>query len=109
MKLLTKCVGCKEDIKVTSFASTRPDLERDLGENISVTCSNWHRKQTKHPNEVRAVENKYIVFIAFTIGIAISFTLWTFLGAVAGIAMAAPMYMYVAESKNVLTFNKYRL
>lgn len=109
MKLLTKCIGCKEDIRIKSSARTRPDLEYELGEEISVSCPHCHRKQKKHPNEVRAVENYLVSFVALIIGLFLSLILWTLLGPLAAVTISAPMYLYVAESKNVLTFNKYRL
>lgn len=109
MKLLTKCNGCKEDIKVKSYAKTRPDLERDLGENISVVCGSCHKKQITHPNQVRAIEDYKMTLFGFGMGVLVTVLLWKTLGAIGTISMGIPAMIFASESKSVSTFNRYRL
>ncbi len=109
MKLLSKCIGCNENIKIKSFATNRPDLERDLGEKITVSCKKCHRKQTVHPNEVRAVENPFMTLFGLAMGILITVLLWGMLGAIGTISMGIPAMIFASETKAVKTFNSYRL
>lgn len=109
MKLLTSCIGCKGNIYVKSSAKTRPDLEYEKGENFSVTCKECHRKQSKSPNDVKAIVTHNTTLIGVGISVIVTAALWSILGAIGTISLSIPLYMSVDETKSVATFNKYRL
>ena len=109
MKLLSNCIGCKENIPIKSSATTRPDLEYEKGETFSVSCPGCHRRQSKSPNEVRAVVSHTSAFIGVGISIIATIALWTILGAIGTISMMIPIYMSASESQNVKSFNSYKL
>lgn len=109
MKLIAYCLGCNNNIRVKSGAMTRPDLEYDKGESFMVSCPECHRKQSKTPNEVRAVVSHTPALIGVGISVIATAALWTILGAIGTISLAIPIYMSRNESTNVNAFNKYKL
>ena len=109
MNLLSTCVGCKSNIPLKSMAKTRPDLEHDKGENFSVSCPKCHRKQSKTPNEIRAVVSHKPALMGAGISLVATAFLWTFMGALATISFAIPLIMSKNESNSVRNFNRYKL
>lgn len=109
MKLLANCVGCKESIPVKSSAKTRPDLEYEKGEAFTVSCPSCHRKQSKTPNDIRAVVSHRPALIGVAISLVVTAALWTVLGAIGTISITIPLILSRLESKEVTTFNKYKL
>lgn len=67
MKLSIKCPNCRQHFYKNQNVIDRRELERKWAGKLLV-CPHCLRKQTIHPNEVRAVSRKWIGMIAFGIG-----------------------------------------
>jgi hypothetical protein len=67
MRLSIKCPNCRQHFHKNQNVLDRRELERKW-EGKLLVCPHCLRKQTIHPNEVRAVSRKWIGIIAFGIG-----------------------------------------
>jgi len=108
MKLITICNHCSHEIKVKSYAPTRPDLERLKGEKFKVTCKECLRTQQKAANDVYAVPSNIILIGGVIIGIVVTVLLWKMLGAVGVFSFLIPVFIHKSESNSVYLFNSYR-
>ncbi len=109
MKLITQCNYCSSEIKVKSYAPTRPDLEMHKGEKFKVTCSQCGRPQEKQANDVRAIASNIILIGGVVISIVVTVLLWKMLGAIGTVSIIIPILIYNSELRAVALFNSYRV
>jgi len=108
MQLISNCNYCREEIKVKSYASSRPELEMDKGESFEVRCEKCRKRQEKHVNDVFAKPSQVIIIGGVIIGLVFTVVLWMFFGAIAVASFAIPGLVWQQQSKSVHTFNSYR-
>ena len=108
MKLVTDCNDCTEEIKIKSYASTRPELEMDKGEKFEVRCNHCRKRQEKHVNDIKAKPNQVIIIGGILIGLIVTILLWKVLGAVGTISGLIPVFLWKQQSNAVHLFNVYR-
>jgi hypothetical protein len=112
MKLYTICKSCKEEIKIASTASTRPELEMEKGGEFNVNCTSCGVMQKKRVNDIRAKHNIIMVLIGLLIGIVASIALLIILGDIKiGLVLVAiiPLFIWQQQSKTAQAFNSYRI
>ncbi len=63
MKLLTKCTSCRQQIKVKSIASTRPELASEKGDEFNIICTHCASNIKVHANDVEAFPNSTFLFL----------------------------------------------
>lgn len=107
MKLTTYCTACKKDIIVKSGASTRPDLEREKGEEFNVNCQHCGKIEKKHVNDIRAAPNNLVILVGVGIGVVVTVVLWTFLGAIGTVSGTIPVLVWQQQMNAAKTFNSY--
>ncbi|WP_196888750.1 hypothetical protein [Aureivirga sp. CE67] len=107
MKLYTVCSSCKEEIKIKSFASTRPELQMEKGREFNVNCQNCGVFEKKHINDVKAEIGKLMLLIIGFSGIAFAVFLFFFLGMISSLISFIPMIFWQQEVKAVRSFNSY--
>lgn len=108
MQLISNCDYCKEEIRIKSYASSRPALEMDKGERFEVRCEKCRKRQEKHVNDVRAKPSRLFITGGLIIGIVFTLVLWMFFGGIAVLSFAIPGLIWQQESKSVHGFNSYR-
>jgi len=109
MKLFTICSSCKTPIKIKSIASSRPELEHELGEYFTVNCPSCANNSKKHVNDVTARENEYVITIGVIAGVLITICFFFMLGFLGLISFIIPILIWKSQSNAVHTFNKYML
>lgn len=109
MGLYTVCSSCKENIKVKSSASTRPELQMEKGDEFTVNCKNCGKVEKIHVNDVKAEINKTIILIGLIIGVAATVGLWTFYGAIGAASLIIPVLFWQQQMKSVSSFNSYTI
>lgn len=109
MELITFCKACKEEIKVKSSATTRPELERDKGEEFIINCSHCGKDNQRHVNDIRARENKAVMMIAGALGIVLALVLFFIVGVVGTIVIVIPGLIWQQQRQAASTFNRYLL
>lgn len=105
MKLYANCDSCQEEIRVKSYASTRTDLEMDIGEFFRVSCKHCGSKQEKHVNDVRAKQSDIMIWGGIALGIILAIVLWKVLGAIGAVTVAIPYFIWQQETTAAHSFN----
>ena len=108
-KLITKCNFCSSEMKIKSYAPTRPDLEMHRGEKFKVSCNQCLRPQEKQANDVIAIASNFILIGGVVIGIVVTVLLWKMLGAIGTVSIIIPILIYNSELNAVALFNSYRV
>lgn len=109
MKLYTNCQSCKKDIVIKSSAQTRPDLQMEKGEELTVNCLNCGKVEKKHVNDIKAESNSFILLLGLVIGTIMTSILWFFYGATASIVFAIPLIFWQQQMKATKSFNSYMI
>ena len=107
MKLYTNCKSCKEDIKIKSSASTRPDLQMEKGNEFNVNCQSCGKMEKKHVNDIKAEPNKMVLLIGVGIGILATIFLWDFYGAIGTVSIIIPVLFWQQQMNATRGFNSY--
>jgi hypothetical protein len=79
MKLEVKCKNCNEFINLNLLVTDRAQLAFDKGKKIELTCKKCVSRNNYHPNELRAIKNKFISILAFLISIIGTITILYFI------------------------------
>jgi len=109
MKLTASCNSCKKEHLIKSYASTRPDLAQDKGEEFSMNCTDCGNNTRVHVNEVQAKPNTTVLLAALVVGVLVTVILLYFLGAIGTISLGIPLLMWRQENKSASTFNGYMI
>ncbi len=109
MRLYTDCISCKTANTVKSYASTRPDLAMDKGDEFKVNCTNCAKDQNKHVNDVYATENPIILIIGIVISIVVTVYLWSIVGVFGTITIIIPALIWQQQRNAAHAFNSYRI
>lgn len=109
MNLITSCKSCKKEIKITSRASTRPDLQMEKGEEFNVNCLNCGAMEKKHVNDIQAEQNNTTILIGVGIGVLVTIMLWFFYGAIGTISIGIPILFWQQQMNATKTFNSYMI
>ena len=107
MYLITYCNSCKAVNNIKSSTTTRPELEKEKGEEFNIQCTECLTSYKIHVNDVKATENTTILFGGIIMAIVITIFLWTFLGAIGTISIAVPILIWRSQSNSVHAFNRY--
>ena len=107
MILNTTCSSCKEDIRVKSKASTRPDLQMERGTEFMVNCLKCGNTEKKHVNDVRAESSKLAVLIGFVVGVIVTIILFTMFGAIGTVSGIIPLLFWQQQTNASKAFNSY--
>ncbi len=109
MILTTICSSCKKTLKVKSGAKNRGDLQREMGDNVTITCNSCATVNRKHINRISAeVDNRVIIASIFA-GIIISGLAIFYLGLIASLLLSIPIIVWRIEMNNAHDFNSYRI
>ena len=109
MNLITYCKSCKNDIKIKSNASTRPDLQMEKGDEFKVNCENCGKIEIKHVNDIKAEPNNILILIGVVLGIFASIVLWQLYGAIGVISMVIPILFWKQQTNAIKAFNTYSI
>ncbi len=109
MKLYTVCKSCKNEIKIKSNASTRPDLQMERGDEFNINCHNCGITEKKHINDIKAQESNLIMLIGIGVGILATIILWMYFGAIGTISLTIPLIFWQQQMKAVKSFNSYTI
>jgi hypothetical protein len=108
MKLYTICQSCKEEVKIRSMASTRPDLEMEKGETFEINCKKCGLRHNVHVNDVKAKENNTTIIGGIGLSVIVTAILWNFFGAISTISGIIPILIWRQQSSSLHAFNSYR-
>lgn len=67
MNLYTKCIDCKNEIKIKSWASTRIDLKMTHGDKIEITCKACNKTKKYPIDDLKAQESKIAALIGLVV------------------------------------------
>lgn len=109
MIISTKCPACKDEVKITPSASTRPDLAHLKGETFGVNCTHCGKNFTTHVNDVSAKVNQKIILMAWIFGAFITIVTIFFIGFIAVATFAFPLIVMRSLNNQAHAFNGYRL
>ena len=109
MKLFTFCQGCREEIDVKSSASTRSDLERDRGMNLTIKCPECGKIDSYHLNDVKATVSARNIIAGVVLGIVLTGLLGVVLGGLSMVSMGVAILIWKNEEKKASHFNRYML
>ena len=109
MELVTNCSSCKKDIKVNSKAKTRPELQMEMGDEITLNCQNCGNLIKKHVNKVRAKVSNTMLLIAIGLGLVITVVLWIYFGAIGTVSIAIPVLFWQQQEMVARGFNSYMI
>ncbi|MDO6738968.1 hypothetical protein [Wenyingzhuangia sp. 2_MG-2023] len=109
MNLYTDCKSCKKEVRIKSYAVTRPDLQMEKGDDFNINCKNCGTFEKKHVNDIKAKPNNFVILIGIVIGIVVTFFLWTIFGAIGTIGAVIPILFWQQEMKATKSFNSYTI
>ncbi len=102
------CESCHELNRIKSMATDRVELEKEMGENFQLNCSDCGKNQSIHINQVKAKPNKYITLLGVILGIALTVLFWNF-GFIAFASFGIPILILRSQQKSSATFNSYKI
>ena len=70
--LYTSCNSCQEDIRVRSWASTRPELAKEKDDEFMINCDKCGISIKTHVNDVRAKGSRVILIGGIIISIIVT-------------------------------------
>lgn len=121
MNLYSKCIDCKNEIKIKSWASTRVDLKMKYGDKIEIKCKACNKTKKYHVNDLRARESKIAALIGLMVMIIgtpiILILLWDYIwqsglygafGLISIIGIPGSVYMIINKNDQirVSSFNR---
>ncbi len=109
MQLYTTCQGCGKEIVIKSGAVTRPDLEREQGEYITIKCDQCPKREQVDVNDIIARPNSTILWLGLVLGVASAVFLWWIYRAIGLISLGLPIIIWQQHSVKVDTFNRYKI
>ena len=107
MNKSTYCTSCKKEIKITTNASTRSDLQMEKGTEFIVNCQNCGKTEKKHVNDIRADINNTIIVTGVVVGIVLSLILFYYFGLIGTIGIAIPFILWRQQMGAKKAFNAY--
>lgn len=102
------CTHCKKENKIRIEEEDRGTLQMKKGEEISYTCTECHKKDRVHINQIKA-EPSNIVFISSIIASIILTIFLLNLGAIASISFGIPLSVYLYQQNLAKNFNSYKI
>lgn len=109
MKLYTICRTCNQEVRIRSMSSTRPDLEREKGEEFEINCMQCGSRYHIHVNDVSAKESNMIIALGIGLSVVATVFLWNYFGAMSTLSAILPGLIWGQESKSVRNFNSYKI
>ena len=111
MKLITRCDSCGQDMKMNTLFSTRSELQMEKGDHFDINCQNCGSIQTKHVNDLTAVQSMKLTIIGFVISVIAGIVmLFIFEGHgiwFSGVAFIIPIYFWNDQMQKTKAFNAY--
>ncbi len=106
MKLSYYCKSCSVKNYLTTNATNRFDLQRELGAaEISKRCRNCGTIQKRHINRLHAEPNKIYFLICIPLILILSIIVY-FLGFIATLTFSIPIALVFQAQKKASDFNK---
>lgn len=109
MHLYTNCTGCKKELKVKSFAPTRPELIMDKGEQFKMNCNDCGKLLNVSVNDVKAKMNQSFIIVGVILGVLLVPILWIYIAGVSTLCLSIPIWIWKSEQDATKLFNSYRI
>ena len=109
MNLYVKNKKGDEIVKIKSNSSTRPELQKEKGDEFSVNFPKNGISEKIHVNDVRAEVNKLIILIGLILGVVITIFLWKYFGAIGTVSGIIPVLFWQQEMRAVKSFNSFMI
>lgn len=103
MKLVAKCDGCKNRVKISAFmVENRIELARKKGWNFEVRCEKCGQRNTVHVDDVKAVNDLTVPLVGiFSLFLAVFITIWLWnWGFISVVSFSIPILLSVTTRKN---------
>ncbi len=109
MKLVTTCSSCRKEIRIKSNASTRPDLQKEKGDEFNVSCQNCGKLEGKHVNDIKAEPNNSLILIGVGVGIVSAIVLWNIFGSIGTVSITISILFWYQQMNATKGFNSYMI
>ena len=111
MKLVTRCTSCGIDMNMNTWHSTRSELQMKKGDHLDFNCKHCGTNQSKHVNDLTAVQSNKITIIAFFMSVMIGVVmLFIFEGHFlwfSGLVFIIPLYSWNDQMQKTKAFNSF--
>ncbi|HMR90479.1 MAG TPA: hypothetical protein PKD51_20105 [Saprospiraceae bacterium] len=109
MQLYTTCQECGKHVVLKSNAVTRPELRKDEGDYVEITCSHCSKKEQVHINDIIARPSAIILWSVMIFGLVLAFYLWWTFNIFSLIVLGLPFLILRNQAKKIHTFNDYKI
>lgn len=105
--LYTCCKSCHENIKIKSYAITRPDLSMERGDEFNQMCSHCGATRKYHVNDVWAKQNKFVLLLVVIFSLILTVVLLFAFGIIGTLTVIIPAIFAKQQLSSVAAFNSY--
>jgi DNA-directed RNA polymerase subunit RPC12/RpoP len=102
------CTNCNKENKIKIEEDDRGTLQMKKGEQVSYTCTECHKKDRVHINQINAKPNKVILIGSVVVSIILTLFLLN-LGIIASISFGLPVSVYLYQQNLAKSFNSYKI